>query len=78
MNTLIISNLNINSISNKFDQLKFPVQGKVDILVIMKTKLDSTFPTSQFLICYRELYDFDRNRNTGGVIIYVQKDIPSK
>ena len=48
MNTLIISNLNINSISNKFDQLKFLVQGKVDILVIMETKLDSTFPTSQF------------------------------
>ena len=41
---LIIGNLNINSISNKFDQLKLFLQGKVDILVT-ETKLDSqTFP----------------------------------
>ena len=50
MNRLLIGNLNINSISNKFDQLKLLVRGKVDILVITETKLDSTFPTSQFLI----------------------------
>ena len=35
-----IGNLNINSISNKFDQLKFLVRGKVDTLVITGTKLD--------------------------------------
>ena len=41
---LIIGNLNINSISNKLDQLKLFLQGKVDILVT-ETKLDSqTFP----------------------------------
>ena len=34
MNRLLIGNLNINSISNKFDQLKLLVRGKVDILVI--------------------------------------------
>ena len=42
MNRLLVVNLNINSISNKFDQLKLFVQGKVDILVITETKLDST------------------------------------
>ena len=49
-NRLIIGNLNINSISNKSDQLKLFVQGKVDILIVTETKLDSTFPTSQFKI----------------------------
>ena len=42
VNRLIIGNLNINSISNKFDQLKLFVQGKVDILVVTEPKLDST------------------------------------
>ena len=79
MNRLLIGNLNINSISNKFDQLKLLVRGKVDILVITETKLDSTFPTSQFLIeSYSEPYRFDRNRNGGGVLIYVPEDIQSK
>ena len=76
---LIIGNLNINSISNKFDQLKLFVQGKVDILIVTETKLDSTFPTSQFVIDgYSEPYRFDRNRNVGGVLLYIREDIPSK
>ena len=40
MNRLLIGNLNINFISNKFEQLNFFVQGKDDILVITETKLD--------------------------------------
>ena len=51
MNRLIIGNLNINSISNKFDQLRLFVQGKVDdFLVVTETKLNSNFPTYQFVI----------------------------
>ena len=45
---LIIGNLNINSIPNKFDQLKFLIKDKVDILLITETKLDSTFPETQY------------------------------
>ena len=64
MNDLLISNLDINSISNKLDQLKSFAQDKVGIFVITETKLDSTFPTSKFLIeGYSEPYCFDRNRN---------------
>ena len=71
--------MNINSISNKFNQLKLFVQGKVDILIVTETKFDSTFPTSQFVIDgYSEPYRFDRNRNGGGVLIYIREDIPSK
>ena len=79
MNRLLIGNLNINSISNKFDQLRLFVQGKVDILVITETKLDSTFPTSQVLMeDYSKPYSSDRNRNRGGLLIYVRDDIASK
>ena len=45
---LVIGNLNINSISNKSDNLKLITQGKIDILVITETKTDSTFPLNQF------------------------------
>ena len=45
---LVIGNLNINSISNKFDNLKLITHGKIDILVITETKTDSTFPLNQF------------------------------
>ena len=33
---------------NKFDALMTGIQNKVDILLISETKLDETFPTSQF------------------------------
>ena len=44
VNRLITRNVNINSISNKFGQLKLVVQGKVDILIVAETKLVSPFP----------------------------------
>ena len=79
VNRLIIGNLNINSITNTFDQLKLVAQGKVDIFIVPATKLESTFPTSHFMIDdYSEPYRFDRNRNGGGVLIYIREDIPSK
>ena len=76
---LVIGNLSINSISNKFHNLKLILQGKIDILVITETKTDSTFPLNQFAIQgYPKPYRFDRNRNGGGVFIYVREDIPSR
>ena len=67
---LVIGNFDINFISNKFDNLKLIIQGKIDKLVITKT--DSTFPLNQFAIRgYSNPYRFDRNRNGGGAFIYV-------
>ena len=62
VNRLIIVNLNINYVLNKFGQLKLFVQGTVDILIVTETELDSTFPTSQFVIDgYSEPKRFGRN-----------------
>ena len=47
---MVTGHLNINSIRNKFELLSFLIGGKVDILLISETKIDSTFPTSQFLM----------------------------
>ena len=79
VNRVTIGTLNINSLSPKFEQLKAVIGKNLDILTIQETKLDSSFPTGQFkLEGYSEPYRLDRNRNGGGVMIYVREDIPSK
>ena len=79
MNNVIISNLNINSLSSKFDDLKVLMTGMFDILVITETKLGNSFPVLQFHIDGFSIpYRLDRNRNGGGVTVYVREDIPSK
>ena len=78
-NKIIIGHLNINSIPSKFEQLKAIIHGNIDILVVTETRLDDTFPTSQFYMeGYSEPYQMDRNRKGGGVLIFVREDIPSK
>ena len=47
--------------------------------MISETKLDSSFPKSEFLIPgFTEPYRFDRNRNGGGILLYIKSHIPSK
>ena len=40
---MVIGNLNINSISNKFDKSKLITQGKTDILVILSEEFSTFF-----------------------------------
>ena len=78
-NNVIIGNLNINSLASKFDELRLLVTGIFDILIITETKLDDTFPLSQFHIDGFSIpYRLNRNRNGGGIIIYIREDISSK
>ena len=48
VNRLIFGQHNINSLRNKFDDLKYLNMGNIDILIITELKLDATFPDSQF------------------------------
>ena len=50
LKNVIIGQLNINSLRNKFSSLSELIHGNIDILVITETKLDHTFPEKQFLI----------------------------
>ena len=79
VNRLIIGQLNINSLRNKFEALKLIVRGNLDILIITESKLDETFPVNQFVIDgFSPSFRADHNKNSGGVIIYVREDIPSR
>ncbi len=78
-NGLLIAYLNINSIRNKIDFLRPMVSEVVDILIIAETKIDNTFPTSQFTIeGFMKPYRYDRDRNGGGLLIYVRERAPVK
>ena len=80
-NNPIISYLNINSLGNKIDQLRdICKKASVDILCIDETKIDSSFPDSQF---YIECYQFppfrrDRDINGGGKIVCIKNGIIAK
>ena len=79
VNNVTIGTLNINSLAPKFDQLREVIGKNLDISTIQETKLDSSFPTQQFsLDGFSAPYRLDRNREGGGVLIYVREDIPSK
>ena len=63
---IIFTYLNINSIRSKFDQLADLVEGKIDVLMISESKIDDSFPNSQFLLDgYSTPYRLDQNRNGG-------------
>ena len=47
--------------------------------MISETKLDESFPLSQFLLVgYSIPFRFDRNGNGGGILLYIREYIPSK
>ena len=76
---LILGHLNIKSVRNKFEALKFLIGNNIDILLISETKLDHSFPSTQFLIKGSSAsYRFDRNSKGGGLLFYIREDIPSK
>ena len=79
LNRAIITQININSIRNKFDALVNGDRGNVDILMISETKTDYSFTTRQFLIeGYTAPYHLDTNSVVGGVLVYFREEIPSK
>ena len=79
INKVIIGNLNINSLPNKFGQLREIVLNYVDVLVITETKHDDIFLTYQFLVNgFFVPYRSDRNRNKGGIMVFIRNDIPSR
>ena len=56
--------------------LSYMIGNKIDILVISESKLDDTFPTSQFVIdSLTEPFRLDRTRNGGGILLFVKNNI---
>ena len=76
---VIIGHININSFRNKFELLLSFINYNLDILVISETKIDDTFPDSQFLIeGFSVSCRLDRTDKGGGILPYIREDILSK
>ena len=72
---IIIGHLDINSIRNKFDTLDNIVKA-FDIFLISESKLDNTFLINQFAIGGYKVFRRDRKRFEGGLILYINENIP--
>ena len=74
-----IMHLNINSLQNKFEELKTLNQAlQAHILVISETKINSSYPNSQFALSGYHMYRKDRVKGGGGIITYVSSSVPSR
>ena len=76
---IIIDHLNINSIRNKFESLVSFVGNNLDIFIVSETKIDDTFPESQFLIeDFSKPFRLGRTAKGGGILLYIREDILCK
>ena len=67
---IIFGQINMNSIRNKSEQLIYIVKSEIDILMVSETKIDDTFPKSQFLIQgYSTPFRKDRTSKGGGILL---------
>ena len=73
----IIGHLNINSLRNKFVFAQDLIRD-FDIFLILESKLDDTFPNNQFKIDHYKMFRLDRNRYGGGLVLYVNEQVPCK
>ena len=74
----IIGHLNVNSLRNKFVAIDEFIKKKIDICLISETKVHESFLNQQFKINGYQIFRKDRNKFGGGLMFYVNEQIPSK
>ena len=81
-NPLICGQININSIRNKFEPLLFYislVSNNIDVLLISETKIDNTFPVSQFCVPgYSVPFRLELTGSGRGIMLYVKGYVPCR
>ena len=74
---LIFAHLNVNSIRSKKIEVASVLES-MDILGLTETKIDDSFPNSQFQVPQFNMYRRDRNSSGGGLMLYVNCKIPNR
>ena len=54
------------------------MRNNIDISLFSETKLDETFPSQKFKISCYKIIRRDRNKNGGGIMFYINENIPCK
>ena len=68
-----VASLNVNSLPAKIDEIALLAScGRLDVLAIVESKLDLSFSDASLRIEGYDLFRRDRNRNGGGVALYVR------
>jgi exonuclease III len=71
--------LNINSLRHKVIHVKEALKRSlVKGFGIAETKIDDSFPEAQFLIDGYRIFRHDRTQHGGGLVAYVQLDLPCR
>ena len=79
VNRVVIGHVNINSIRSKLDMLSSMIKYNIEILMVLETKLVSSFPQAQFRMEeYVPPFRCDRNSHGGGILLFIREDIPTK
>ena len=74
----ILGHLNVNSLRSKIEAVEELMRNNIDISLFSDTKLDETFPNQQFKISGYKTFRRDRNKYGGGIMFYINKNIPCK
>ena len=75
--SIIVGHLNINSIRNKFILAESIVKA-FGLFFISESKLNSIFPMNRFHIFRFKVFRRDRHRFRGGLILYINENIPCR
>ena len=68
--------LNINSIHEKFLDIKFILSKQLlDVLIIAESKLDSQFDDEDFKSINFNIHRRDRARRGGGLLLFIKKNV---
>ena len=73
-----IGALNVNSVRNKIGALQALVTNNIDTCLLSESKIDGTFPNQQFSISNYKTFCRDRNKHYGGLLFYINENIPCK
>ena len=75
---VLMCHLNINSIQNKFVKLASLIKkSRTQLMIVRESKIDSSYPNSQFTISGYELHRNDRKKG-GGILAYVSSELICK
>ena len=78
-NRILMFHLYINSLQNKFDDLKLlNDEMKSQIIFLSEIKIDKSHPKSQFTLTGYNIYRKDREKGGGGIIDYFNSSLPSE
>ena len=65
-----------NKIVNKFVATDELIKNKIDICLISETRVDESFPNQQLKLNGYKMFRKDRDRLGGGLVFYVNEQIP--